>query len=90
LSKSDAKQIRLEIRDDGRGIPQKRLKRLVEDASEAGVGIAGMRERMRDLGGTLNIQSSRTGTSVVISIPAEKAFATSQENGESGQSVSAA
>lgn len=56
---NEGKQIRLEIRDDGRGIPQKRLKHLIEDAAEAGVGIAGMRERVRELGGSLKIESNR-------------------------------
>jgi PAS domain S-box-containing protein len=86
--RTESKQICLEIRDDGRGIPQRRLKRLIEGA-EAGVGIAGMRERIRDLGGSLEIQSNRTGTAIVIRIAAEKASPDSQENGESGRSVSA-
>ena len=67
----NAKQLRLEIKDDGRGIPQKRLRSLIEGAAEAGVGLAGMRERMRELGGSLEIRSDRAGTTVVISIPVE-------------------
>jgi PAS domain S-box-containing protein len=65
----DAKQVRLEVKDDGRGIPQEHLTRLIEGAAEAGVGIAGMRERVRELGGSLDIQSDRTGTKVVVRIP---------------------
>src|SRR5262249_43702185 len=68
----DAKQLRLAIKDDGRGIPRKLVKRLMEGAAEAGVGIAAMRERMRDLGGLLEIKSDRTGTTLVIRIPAER------------------
>jgi len=68
----DAKQLRLAIKDDGRGIPRKLVKRLMEGAAEAGVGIAGMRERMRELGGSLEIKSDRTGTTLVIRIPAER------------------
>ena len=41
----DTKQLRLEIKDNGRGIPRKRLRTLIESAAEAGVGLAGMRER---------------------------------------------
>jgi PAS domain S-box-containing protein len=87
----DAKQIRLEIRDNGKGIPAKRLKSLIEGAREAGVGIAGMRERMRELGGSVEIQSDRKGTKVIVRIPIlEKAATDSKENGQSGRSVSAA
>jgi PAS domain S-box-containing protein len=68
----DTKQLRLEIKDDGRGIPRKRLTSLIEGAAEAGVGVAGMRERMREVGGSLEIRSDRTGTTVVISIPVER------------------
>ena len=53
----DTKQLQLEIKDDGRGIPRKRLRSLTEGAAEAGVGLAGMRERMRELGGSLEIRS---------------------------------
>ena len=86
----NAKQLRLEIKDDGRGIPQKRLRSLIEGAAEAGVGLAGMRERMRELGGSLEIRSDRAGTTVVISIPVERAAIDSEQNGESGRGVSAA
>ena len=68
----DTKQLRLEIKDNGRGIPRKRLRTLIESAAEAGVGLAGMRERMRELGGSLEIRSDRAGTTVVISIPVER------------------
>ncbi len=85
----DTKQLRLEIKDNGRGIPQKRLRTLIESAAEAGVGLAGMRERMRELGGSLEIRSDRAGTTVVISIPVERT-AIDSENGESGRGISAA
>jgi two-component system, NarL family, sensor kinase len=65
-------QLQLEIKDDGRGIPRKRLTSLIEGAAETGLGLAGMRERMREVGGSLEIRSDRTGTTVVISIPVER------------------
>jgi PAS domain S-box-containing protein len=68
----NVKHLRLEIKDDGRGIPQKRLRSLLEGAAEAGVGLAGMRERMREIGGSLEIRSDRAGTTVVVSIPVER------------------
>ena len=86
----NAKQLRLEIKDDGRGIPQKRLRSIVQGAGEAGVGVAGIRERMRELGGSLEIRSDRAGTTVLISIPVERTSLDSQQNGESGRRISAA
>lgn len=65
----DGKQVRLEIKDNGKGIPPDQLKHLREDSAEAGVGIAGMRERMRELDGSLQIRSDRNGTSVIVRVP---------------------
>jgi PAS domain S-box-containing protein len=78
----NVKELRLEIKDDGRGIPQKRLKSLIEEPAEARVGLAGMRERTRELGGSLEIRSGRGGTTVVISIPADRTSIDSQQSGE--------
>lgn len=86
----DARELRLEIKDDGRGIPQKRLKSLIEEPAEAGVGLAGMRERMRELGGSFEIRSDRAGTTVVISIPVERTAIDSEQNGEAGHGITAA
>lgn len=61
--------VRLEIKDNGHGIPPERLQRLNEGAEEAGVGIAGMRERMRELGGSLEIESGSSGTRLQAIIP---------------------
>ena len=83
------KQLRLEIKDDGRGIPHKRLRSLIEGAAEAGVGLAGMRERIRELAGSLEIRSDRAGTSVIISIPVERASINSPQHGGSGRGISA-
>jgi PAS domain S-box-containing protein len=66
---TDATQIRLEIQDHGKGIPQPRSEHLMEGSSHAGVGIAGMRERMRELGGVLTIESGGQGTLIVASVP---------------------
>jgi len=65
----DAKQVRLEIQDDGQGIPKERLNCLLEGSAEVGVGIAGMRERFRELGGSLELRSTRKGTTVIVTAP---------------------
>jgi PAS domain S-box-containing protein len=54
--------VEIEVRDAGRGLPR--------EAGEClGVGIAGMRERVAQLGGTLLIESKPTGTTVLARIP---------------------
>jgi PAS domain S-box-containing protein len=61
--------LRLEINDNGHGIPAERLQHLNDGAAEVGVGIAGMRERMRELGGSLEIGSDSSGTRLRVTIP---------------------
>jgi signal transduction histidine kinase len=41
-------------------------------APRVGVGIQGMRERIRQLGGSLEIESGGHGTSVVAVLPAKR------------------
>jgi hypothetical protein len=65
LSESE-KEIRLEVSDQGRGLVREMLDRAI-DNTQLGVGIAGMRERLRQLGGRLEIRSSSKGTTVIAS-----------------------
>ena len=51
----------LQVRDNGRGIPLDKQRKL-SGAAQGGVGFGGMRERVRQLGGTLNIDSDGSGT----------------------------
>jgi two-component system, NarL family, sensor kinase len=64
----DAENISLEVRDDGTGISPENLAQLQSQGS--GVGIRGMRERVRQFHGEMNIESSSSGTSVLVAIPA--------------------
>jgi PAS domain S-box-containing protein len=58
-------ELRIEVQDEGKGIsPYKRSE--MEISGKAGVGIRGMRERVRQLGGSLNIGSSSNGIGTVI------------------------
>jgi len=87
----DTKHIQLDVSDNGKGIPKDRLQRVLESGSGTGVGLAGMRERVRDSGGSMEIKSGDAGTTIIISIPiTELASTDSQENGESVHSISAA
>lgn len=64
-------RVQLEIRDQGRGMTAEPGKNGggVPKAFRLGVGILGMRERMAQLGGTLEVQSSASGTAVHATIP---------------------
>ena len=59
----------LEVRDFGKGIPQDLLKNFQAKGTNFGVGLAGMRERLRELGGQLDIQSRASGTLVSVTMP---------------------
>lgn len=65
----------LEVEDHGRGLPARVMKSggSIKDDRESivkmGVGIAGMQERLRQLGGHLEINSNRRGTTVRAAVP---------------------
>jgi signal transduction histidine kinase len=56
-------QVLLQVTDRGSGIPAEKL------SSRGGVGIRGMRERVAQLGGTIEIQSNGSGTAVKAVFP---------------------
>jgi signal transduction histidine kinase len=64
----DGDVLALEIEDRGRGIQDASLTRIISGEG-AGVGIAGMRERIEELGGRLEITSSENGTTVRACLP---------------------
>jgi PAS domain S-box-containing protein len=57
----------LEVTDAGKGIPPEKQMAVLE--GRIGVGIRGMRERLRLLGGHLDIKSSAAGTTVHAVLP---------------------
>lgn len=65
-------EIEVEIADRGKGMSPEKLQELAASGTP-GVGIRGMRERLRQLGGTLEIESSRSGTVVTVKLPLERA-----------------
>jgi PAS domain S-box-containing protein len=58
------REVRLGVHDQGKGI---------SGSMKRGVGIQGMHERVRQLGGRLQINSGKGGTSVVAILPTESA-----------------
>lgn len=62
------KLLTVQVSDAGKGIPaEKRISMFL--GANHGVGLSGMRERVRELGGTLEIQSSEGGTSITAALP---------------------
>lgn len=61
-------QVAVEIEDKGRGIPPEKQEEMATTGTP-GVGVRGMKERIRQLGGTLDIDSSNKGTLVKLQIP---------------------
>ena len=64
LSRHDD-ELRLIIRDEGTGMSAE----ILDSGAELGVGIAGMKERVRQLRGRLDIHSSERGTEVIAALP---------------------
>jgi len=62
--------VRVEVEDKGKGIPLEK-RSAMESTGMVGVGIRGMRERIRQLGGTLEISSGShdKGTLIVARLP---------------------
>ncbi len=69
----EAGQITLEIQDKGKGMR-------AGSASRAGVGLSGMRERIRQLGGRLEVDSGPGGTMVRARLPVSSPGAAKRES----------
>lgn len=65
---SPGKLLTIQVRDEGKGMPSPG-RAFLSDATKHGVGLAGMRERVRELGGTLEIHSNEKGTTVTAALP---------------------
>jgi PAS domain S-box-containing protein len=60
--------VHLEVSDEGKGIPPEKQLALHTSGS-VGVGFRGMRERIRQLGGALQVRSNANGTTVSATLP---------------------
>lgn len=63
----DHDEVVVAVEDQGKGMPPERLEAI--QSGGAGVGIRGMRERLRQFQGTLRVESGPWGTRVSVTIP---------------------
>ena len=61
-------EIKLEVSDEGKGLNQETQSKIASGET-VGVGLRGMRERVRQLGGNLEIRSNGHGTIVTATVP---------------------
>ena len=61
-------EVSVVIADAGRGIPKQKICE-IEAGHASGVGLRGMRERVRQLGGSFRIRSTHKGTVVLTRLP---------------------
>lgn len=66
---ANADAVSVKISDKGQGISAKTVEGFNSGNILLGVGVAGMRERIRNLGGSFLVQSDESGTIVTASIP---------------------
>jgi PAS domain S-box-containing protein len=66
----DANLLTVQVQDSGKGMSMEKQHELIE-LGRGGVGFTGMRERLRRLGGTLEIKSDGSGTVVSATLTVE-------------------
>jgi PAS domain S-box-containing protein len=63
----EGESVSLKVEDEGKGMSRERLAEIQSHGS--GVGIRGMHERVRHFHGSMQIESSGSGTKIFVSIP---------------------
>jgi signal transduction histidine kinase len=79
--RSEADSLAFQVSDNGHGIPEQNLRRFRESNGTVGVGLAGMRERVRELGGEMTIRSENSGTTIDFLLSKQKFVGTSNSDG---------
>jgi signal transduction histidine kinase len=76
-----ANEIELRVRDKGRGVDPDVLERFQTNSGYVGLGLFGLRERLRELGGRLEVHPDSPGTSILASLPIPE-ISTQRTNGK--------
>jgi PAS domain S-box-containing protein len=79
----------LEVRDEGRGIPPE-VRQKISRGDSFGLGLRGIRERLRQFGGRLEVQSDDAGTLVVAALPDESINNYEDDSETSSRTIDAA
>jgi signal transduction histidine kinase len=64
-------EITLVVKDEGKGVPAE-IRSKISCGELTGVGLRGMRERVRQFGGRLDVCSNGNGTRIVAVLPIPK------------------
>ncbi|MGD0962436.1 MAG: ATP-binding protein [Candidatus Acidiferrales bacterium] len=64
-----SQEITLIVSDYGGGIPPETLENFLTKGTHVGVGLAGMKERVTEFKGDLEIRSDRAGTKIIVKMP---------------------
>jgi PAS domain S-box-containing protein len=72
-------EIRMEVSDEGRGLDRE-IQSKIASGQSAGVGLRGMQERVKQIGGTLRIHSNGKGASVLVALPLAEETVSSGES----------
>jgi signal transduction histidine kinase/PAS domain-containing protein len=76
----DGDMLTLEVQDEGRGMAPEKLSEI--QSRGFGVGIRGMRERVHQFSGTMNIKSDGSGTQISVAIPIPKSRSSKADGDE--------
>lgn len=66
---ANGKTATLKVRDHGVGLPPELIQKFNENGTSLGVGLAGMKERVRERNGEFEIRSDSGGTFISITLP---------------------
>lgn len=81
-------EVIMRVRDYGKGMSQAVLQKLQHNEGDLGLGISGMKERLRELGGHLEIHSDSNGTEIEAVLPTGETALPSEDRGRLEQELS--
>jgi len=67
-----AQEVTMTISDHGKGIPSETLSSFKSNGTRVGVGLSGMKERVMEFKGSLEIQSDGAGTKITVRMPVHR------------------
>jgi signal transduction histidine kinase len=67
-----AQEVTMIISDHGKGIPSETLSSFKSNGTRVGVGLSGMKERVMEFKGSLEIQSDGAGTKITVRMPVHR------------------